>query len=80
VESAFVAAGFVPEGKFDPIPESELIVDNAKIVLDDVLGSAEGVGDFAVLKALGNEFDDSLFSFAGESLPVAFVSEHSCLR
>src|SRR6202142_370400 len=28
----FVAARFIPEGEFDPIPESEFVVDDAQVV------------------------------------------------
>jgi hypothetical protein len=75
-----VSPAFVPEGKLDPVPESELVVDDAKVILDDVLGSSDFSCNFAVFESLSNEFDDTLFSFTGDSFTVAFASEHICLR
>ena len=71
---------FVPEGEFDSVPESELVIDDAKVILDDVLGGADFSCNFAVFESLSNEFDDTLFSFTGDSFTVAFASEHICLR
>src|SRR4051812_35646713 len=76
----FVASCFVPEGQLDSVPESELVVDNSEIVLNDMLCGSNGVGDFTVLKSLGDEFDNSLLSFTGNALSVPFVCEHNCLR
>ena len=36
-----------------PVPQPELVVADAKVVLDEVLGRAENVGDFAVSSAPG---------------------------
>ena len=33
--------GFVPQGEFDSVPESELVVDNSQIVLDDKGGTRD---------------------------------------
>jgi hypothetical protein len=73
-------AGFVPEGQFDPVPEAELVVDNSEVVFDNVLRGPDGVRDFAVLKSLGNELDDSLFTLAGDPISITLFSEHNCLR
>jgi hypothetical protein len=75
----FVTASFVPESEFDPIPESEFVVDGAEIVFDDMLGGSNGACDFSVLESLGNKFDDALLSFTWHPVSVAFISEHSCL-
>jgi hypothetical protein len=80
VDEVFVLAGYVPEGEFDPVPEPELVIDDSKVVLDDVLCGTDGVCNFAVFESLRDEFDDSLLSFAGDSISVTFASEHSCLR
>jgi len=80
VGGIFVLPSFVPEGEFDPVPESELVVDDAKIVLNDVFGGSDGVGDFPIFESLGDKFNDALFPFTGDALAVAFPSEHSCLR
>jgi len=60
-----VAAGFEPERQFDPIPESKFVVNDAKVVFYNMLGSANGVGHFAILETLGDEFDDLLLAWAG---------------
>jgi hypothetical protein len=75
-----VLVSFVPEGEFDPIPESELVIDDAKIVFDDMLGGSDGICNFAVLESLSDEFDDSLLPLAGCTICVTPVSKHSCLR
>jgi len=61
----FVAAGFVPEREFDPVPHAKFVVDHAKVVFYDMLGGADGVGHFAVFQSLGDEFDDLLLAWAG---------------
>jgi hypothetical protein len=75
-----MAPGFVPESKFDSVPESELVIDDTKIVLDDMFGGADGVGDFSVLETFGNKFDDSILSIVGYSGSVPLICVHSCLR
>jgi|SRR3954452_6203230 hypothetical protein len=45
-----------------------------------MLCGSDGVCDFSVFESLSDEFNDALLSFAGDSFPVAFASEHSCLR
>jgi hypothetical protein len=75
-----LSARFVPEGQFDPVPEPELVVDNSEVVFDDVLRGPDGVRDFAVLKSLGNELNDSLFTLAGDPISITLFSEHNCLR
>jgi hypothetical protein len=77
----FLPAGFVPEGKLDSVPEPELVVDGAEVILDDVFCRSDGVRDFAVLKSLGDEFDDNPFPLAGYPVSVTLLfSEHNCLR
>jgi len=76
----FEASRFVPEGEFNAVPEPELVIDDAKVVLDDVLGSADFVGNVSVLESLGNEFNDAVFPFAGNPVSVTFACKHSCLR
>jgi hypothetical protein len=73
-----VLAGFIPERQLDPVPEAELVVNYAEIVLDDVFGSAEGIRNFPVLTAFGDELDDGMFTFTG-STGVGCLSDHSCL-
>ena len=76
----FETSSFVPEGEFNPVPESELVIDDAKVVLDDVLGGTDLVCNVSVLESLGNEFNDSVFPFAGNPVSVTFACKHSCLR
>lgn len=76
----FVPPCFVPEGEFDSIPESELVIDDSEIILDDVFSSSDFVGNFFILESLGNKFDNSALSFAGYALSVSFFSKHNCLR
>ena len=72
-------AGLIPEGKLDTIPESEFVVDNAEVILDDVFGGANFAGDVAILESLGNKFDDAVFAFTGDPVAIAFDCKHSCL-
>ena len=67
VGCSFVPSRFVPEREFDPVPESEFVVDDAKVVFDDMLGGADAFCDFPILESLGNEFDNKLFSFTGDT-------------
>ena|SRR5215469_6427612 len=75
-----VFSGFVPEGKLDSIPESEFVVDDSEIILDDVLSSSDFVGNFFIFESLGNKFDNSALSLARYALSVTFFSKHNCLR
>jgi hypothetical protein len=54
---SFLAAPsrFVPESKFDSIPEPKLIVDDAKVIFDDVRGRTQNFGDLTVLEPLRNQ-------------------------
>jgi hypothetical protein len=75
-----IPARLIPQGKFHTVPESELVIDHPKIILDDVLRGADGMGDFVVLQALGYELDDAVFAFTGGTASIAFVCKHNCLR
>ena len=75
----FGPASFIPEGEFNTIPESELVVDDAEVVLDNVFGGANFAGDVAILESLGDEFDDAVLAFTGDPVSVAFDCKHSCL-
>src|ERR1039457_5532766 len=80
VGCSFVPSRLIPEREFDPVPESEFVVDDAQVVLDDMFGGPDAFCDFPILESLSNEFDNKLFSFTGDTLSVALASEHSCLR
>ena len=73
---AFVLACFVPERKFDPIPETELVVDDAQVVFHDILGRADDFRYFTVLESLRNQFDDLLLAWAGNAGSV----QAACVR
>ena len=67
-------ARFIPQCQFDAIPEAELVVDQAQIVLYYMLGGAERIGDFAVLAALGYALNDEVFPFVGAAeAPLLFL-------
>jgi hypothetical protein len=73
-------ARLIPQGKFHAVPESELVVDHAEIILHHVLRGADGMRYFVVLQALGYELDDAVFAFTGDTASIAFVCKHNCLR
>ncbi len=75
-----VPARLIPEREFHPVPQSELVIDHAEIILDYVFRGADDVGDLVVLQALGDKFDDAVFSFTGGTASIAFVCKHNCLR
>src|SRR5271165_864092 len=77
---SFVKTGFVPEGKLDSVPESEFIVNDSKVVLNDMFGGSDVGCDFAILESLSNEGNDALLALIGDTLSIVVVSEHSCLR
>jgi hypothetical protein len=74
-----VPARFIPQGKFHAIPESELVVNDAKIILDYVLSGTDGIGHVAILQTLGDKFDDSVFTLTGDPVSITFVRKHNCL-
>lgn len=76
----FPTSGFIPESELNAVPESELVIDDAKVVLDDVLSGSDFAGNISVLESLGNEFNDAVFPFAGNPVSVTFACKHSCLR
>ena len=80
VRRDLLAAGFVPESQLDAVPESELVVDDSEVIFDDVLCGSDFVRDLSIFESLGNELNDSLLSFAGDTISVTLFSEHSCLR
>src|ERR1700678_1035913 len=46
------ASRFIPQRKLHPVPESQLVVDHAQIILDHMLGCADLVGHVTILQAL----------------------------
>jgi hypothetical protein len=75
----FVAARFVPEGEFDPIPESEFVVDDAQVVFYDVLSRTQDFCDFTVLESLSDERNYPPLSLVRNTFSVA-LSRHNGLH
>jgi len=76
VRPAVATSRLVPQGKFDTVPHTQLVVDGSKTVLEDVLGGSNFASDVPVIKALGDEGDDAVFPFRWAPLPVKIMSEH----
>src|SRR5580704_18365356 len=73
-------ARLIPQGKLYAVPQSELVVDNAQIILHHVFRSANFVGHVTVFQALGDKLDDSIFTLVGGTGSITVVCEHNCLR
>jgi hypothetical protein len=73
---AFVAAGFVPKGDFNPVPEAKFVEDDTQMILYHVLRRADGRGYFAIFESLGNELDDLLLAGAGDAGSVKTARGH----
>jgi hypothetical protein len=73
------AASFIPEREFDPIPEAQLVINEAEIIFDDVFGGTHGVGNFAVLAAFGYPLNDEVFALVGDVCESGCRCCHSCL-
>jgi len=74
-----VRVRLIPEREFNSIPDSKFVVDDAEVVLDDMLSRANGVCDFAVLEPLRDQSDNSKLSFVRSAVSVAIPSKHACL-
>jgi hypothetical protein len=68
-----VPAGFVPQRKLNPIPESKFVKDDAQVVFHHILRGADRFGNFAILEALGDERDDLLLARARDTASVETV-------
>ena len=66
-----------PPGKLDTVPDSQLVIDDSKTVLDDGPLASNFSSDVPVIEPLGDESDDVVFPFSWASLPVRITSEHS---
>jgi len=69
---------FIPQSKFDPIPQSQFVVNDAKVVLDDVLGRTDAYRNVAILEPLRNKLDDSALPFVRDAVSIAVSSKHGC--
>ena len=74
----FPTASLIPERQLDPVPQPQLVVDQAQVVLHHVFGGAERIRNFSVFAAFGYALNDVVFSFAGNA-EVRCVSCHNCL-
>src|SRR5271167_720244 len=73
-----MSSRFVPKSEFNSIPEAKFVVDDAKVVFHDILSRADGFCYLAVLESLGDELDNSEFSFVGSPVTVALSFKHNC--
>lgn len=76
--SLLILPGFIPEREFHSIPEAQLVVNYAEVVLDNVFGSPEGIRNFPVLTAFSDELDDGMFSGIWAT-GIDCFSDHNCL-
>jgi hypothetical protein len=60
--STFELSSLVPESELDAVPQSELVVDDAEVVLDDMLACPNLLRDVSVLETGGDEGNDSLLA------------------
>jgi hypothetical protein len=65
-------ACLVPESEFDAIPKTELVIDDAKIVLHDVVCRADNLRNFTILESFGDQFDYLPFVLAEGAVSEAF--------
>jgi hypothetical protein len=78
VINLLVLTRFIPQRQFDPVPQSQFVVDQSQVVFHNVFGGSERIGDLPVLAALGYALNNDLFAFAGPAA-VCCLSNHSCL-
>ena len=68
-----IPARLIPQGKFDPVPKSELVIDHTEIILHHVFRGADGVRYLVVLQALGYKLDDAVFALTGRTGSITVV-------
>lgn len=73
-----MTAGFIPQSQFDAVPQAKFVVDQAQVVLHDMLGSAQRICNLAVFAAFGYVLDDDVFAFTGPAVGTR-LSCHNCL-
>jgi len=72
--------GFIPESKFQSVPESKFVIDGPQIVFDDVLRSPHNNCHLAIVESLRDKFDHLLLSFIGIKRLVSAIRAHKFLR
>jgi hypothetical protein len=70
----------VPEREFDPVPESEFVVDDAKVIFHDILRRTDDLGHFTIFESAGDQFYDLLLARAGEAGSVEIACGHGLIR
>jgi hypothetical protein len=55
---------YIPQREFDAVPQSQLVINQAQIILDYMFRGSEILGDFAVLATLGYALDDEVLALA----------------
>src|SRR5580704_16393370 len=75
-----VSSRLVPKRKFNAIPQPKLVVDDAKVILDDHLCSTDDLGHLAILESLRDEFDDSQLRLVKVAASIALSPTHSWLQ
>jgi hypothetical protein len=78
VVHVLVLPGFIPQGQLNPVPQSQLVIDEPQIILHYMFGRTEGIGNLPVLAPLGYALNDDTFAFARPS-GVCCLSNHNCL-
>jgi hypothetical protein len=58
VINLLVLARLVPQRQLNPVPQTQFVVDQTQIILYNVFGGPQGIGDLPVLAALGNPLND----------------------
>lgn len=69
----WTAPRLIPQREFNPIPKAELVVNYPQVILHDVLRCPNRFCHFAILQAFGNEFNDSVFTFTGDTGPITSI-------
>ena len=62
---AFVHSGFVPQSEFDSVAHSNLVVNFAEVVPDNMFADFKFPSDFAIFQSLGNQLNNSQLASTG---------------
>jgi hypothetical protein len=61
---AFVSSCLVPQGEFDTVAYSNLVIDLAEVVSDNMFANSQVLSDFAILQSLSHQLDHSKLASA----------------
>src|ERR1700720_47104 len=70
VEHFSTIPAHVPERQLNPVPQPELVVDDAEMILHHVFSCADDFGHFVVLEASRDQFDHFPLARAGCARPI----------